>query len=183
MSRQLSSSHIQPRSLSGYQDFFRQNSNPEGGWLEIKIGAGHGIDKAAATDWERSWVAFEDWLLSFSDQPGGTNPKLSIPMGDVVSFRTDNASGKYDILITTTEYKIKLRCPDADEVNKWLFCFQKSVALVYTHLLSDAGAKSKTGARVGDSSADRGGLYVGTNTGSSAGTGTCSEPRARGRAA
>ena len=167
MSRQLSSSHIQPRSLSGYQDFFRQNSNPEGGWLEIKIGAGHGIDKAAATDWERSWVAFEDWLLSFSDQPGGTNPKLSIPMGDVVSFRTDNASGKYDILITTTEYKIKLRCPDADEVNKWLFCFQKSVALVYTHLLSDAGAKSKTGARVGDSSADRGGLYVGTNTGSS----------------
>jgi hypothetical protein len=86
LARQLSSSHIQPRSLSGYQDFFRQNSNPETGWLEVNIGGGRDRDKE--DKWEKAWVAFENRSLSFSQQAGG-NFYLKVPMDQVLSFRTD----------------------------------------------------------------------------------------------
>ena len=46
---------------------------------------------------------------------------------------------RHDILITTTDMgKITLRCPNPDDMKKWLFTFQKSVALVYSYLVGNA---------------------------------------------
>ena len=133
LSRQLSSSHIQPRSLSGYQDFFRQNSNPETGWLDVMISDSAGHTKQ--DKWEHAWVAFENRNLSFSHEAAGSY-HYKVPMDLVMSFKIDSGSVKHDIAITTTDrQKIMLRCPNADEMKKWLFTFQKSVALVYSHLV------------------------------------------------
>jgi hypothetical protein len=80
LSRQMSTSHVTPRSLSGYQDFFRQNSNPENGFLSLRVGK--------TGQYEERYVAFEDSTLSVYASPG--SPKLfSISMDAVVSFRTD----------------------------------------------------------------------------------------------
>ena len=80
LSRQMSTSHITPRSLTGYQDFFRQNSNPENGWLSLRVGK--------TGEWDDRWVAFEDYTLSVYSSPGG-GKLFDIPMDTVVSFRTD----------------------------------------------------------------------------------------------
>jgi hypothetical protein len=80
LSRQMSTSHVQPRSLTGYQDFFRQNSNPENGWLSLKVGR--------TGEWDDRWVAFEDYTFSVYKSPGGAK-LFDIPMDTVVSFRTD----------------------------------------------------------------------------------------------
>ena len=83
LSRQMSTSHVTPRSLTGYQDFFRQNSNPENGWLSLRVGQ--------TGEWDDRWVAFEDYTLSVYGNPGGAK-LFDIPMDTVVSFRTDVSS-------------------------------------------------------------------------------------------
>jgi len=80
LSRQMSTSHVTPRSLTGYQDFFRQNSNPENGWLSLKVGQ--------TGAWDERFAAFEDSTLSIYASPGSTR-LFSISMDSVVSFRTD----------------------------------------------------------------------------------------------
>ena len=80
LSRQMSTSHVTPRSLSGYQDFFRQNSTREDGFLSLKVGK--------TGQYEERYVAFEDSTLSVYSAPGSTK-LFSISMDSVVSFRTD----------------------------------------------------------------------------------------------
>ena len=80
LSRQMSTSHVTPRSLSGYQDFFRQNSNPESGFLSLRVGK--------TGQYEERFVAFEDSTLSVYTSPGSSR-LFSISMDSVVSFRTD----------------------------------------------------------------------------------------------
>ena len=86
LSRQMSTSHVTPRSLTGYQDFFRQNSNPENGWLSLRV--------SQTGDWDDRWVAFEDYTLSVYRSPGGAKI-FDIPMDTVVSFRTDVSVGVF----------------------------------------------------------------------------------------
>jgi len=100
--------------------------------------------------WEHAWVAFENRNLSFAREAAGEYYH-KVPMDLVLSFKIDSGSVKHDILITKTDgQKITLRCPNSDEMKKWLFTFQKSVALVYSHLVGAAsdGAKSTYGSLI-----------------------------------
>lgn len=138
LSRQISSSHVAPRSLLGYQTFFRQNSPSESGWLEIRLG---GADQP----WTKYWAVFDSasGKLSYS-QTVDSQSIDSIPISKVVSFRTVN-TGSNSMLITTTEgAKIHLRAGTADEMKIWLFCFQKSVALVLSHLIEESSFSSSS---------------------------------------
>ena len=61
LSRQASFSHIQPRSLTQYENFFSQSSSREVGWLELKVG-----QRRSEGEWQRRWAVLQDGELSFS---------------------------------------------------------------------------------------------------------------------
>ena len=133
LTRTLSQSHTTPRNLGGYQAFFRQNSIPEAGWLEIRLGISEG--------WVKYWVVFDNAANTMSySQSMNDIPVATIPMNHVVSFRTDSPNS---LLITTTErQQIHLRANSVDELKGWLFCFQKSVALVLSQLIDGTSSTS-----------------------------------------
>ena len=102
LSRQLSSSLITPSSLSGYQDFFRQSSNREEGWLEMKTGG-------REDEWERKYVIFDEGVLRYGPSPEATLELFSaVPMDRVISFRTDNHYGTTTIIIAVSQPSGKL---------------------------------------------------------------------------
>ena len=76
-------SHIQPKNLAGYQDFFRQNSSVEQGWLLRR--------KDNSPDWEKCWVVLEDGVFSFyADRDDVVQDKCErISMDNVISWRTN----------------------------------------------------------------------------------------------
>ena len=156
LSRQISASHYNPRSLSGYEDFFRQNSSPESGWLKVRV------DNERA--WSNRWVDFENWVLSVKDQPGA-QPILNVPMDQVVSFRTDNSFEKESIVVGTTQRKIILQAANSDDMKKWLFCFQKSVAMVYSQLIGQSTGASRKKAVTRSPGAQGGVIAPGMNSG------------------
>lgn len=189
ISRQLSNSLQVPSTLTGYQDFFRKNSNlKEDGWLETMTskdltdhasarhnsdnhgesissninlhGSASGVDQGNGdgmiglpgsngnTGWKKSWVVYENGTLSVG--PGkGARPEdcLIISMDRVISFRTEDAAfGETTIIVTTmardrnsgTREQLRMRASSKDEMHRWLFCFQKSVALVLSNLIESS---------------------------------------------
>ena len=125
LSRQISHSHVMPRQLADFERFFRQSSSREEGMLDIKL--------SYTGNWEKKWVVFDDGVLYLSDSAieYGQN-SLKIAMDRVISIRTD----KSVIVLTTADCKLHMKANAIDEMNKWIFCFQKSVALVLSKLLS-----------------------------------------------
>ena len=165
LSRQMSSSHITPRNLGQYQQFFRQNSIPESGWLEIRLGR--------EESWIKYWVVFDNASskLSYSTAMGGA-PIATISMSEVVSFRTDTPT---TLLITTTEHTMHLRAVNSEELKGWLFCFQKSVALVLSQLIDGASSAAADSAAAAAAAAAAGAARTGSlrrsyNSGSSSGS-------------
>ncbi len=51
-----------------------------------------------------------------------------------------DALGSTGMVISTTDHRLYLRAASVSEMRRWLFCFQRSVALVLTHLLSQKGS-------------------------------------------
>lgn len=90
--------------------------------------------------WVKYWAVFDNASSTLSYFVSVSGQQIaSIQMNTVVSFRTDTANS---MLITTTESKIHLRANNSEEMKGWLFCFQKSVALVLSHLIESSSASS-----------------------------------------
>lgn len=129
LSRQMSVSYNVQNSRIDYQDFFRRNTNKEEGWLLAR----HNIHD----QWVRRWFIFEDSVLRYGpSQTADFSEFIVIPMDKVVSIRTDNAFGKNAFRLTTTDNKLYLQADTADKQRNWLFLFQKSVALVLSHIMA-----------------------------------------------
>ena len=129
----MSSSHIEPRTMSAYQDFFRQNSHPESGYLHLLV-----MDKNTDKDtWEERWVSFENDKLAIYERKNGRKI-FEIQMNQVISFRTDDKYGNDTISINTMQYKIVFKCATHEDLTRWLFCFQKNVASVLSDLIVNA---------------------------------------------
>ena len=97
--RKMSQSHVMPRSMEDFENFFRfstkcddillsimthfrQSSSREDGWLDVKIGR--------QNEWKRQWVVFDDCVLYLSDQPQSDRKMCrAISMDRVISIRTD----------------------------------------------------------------------------------------------
>lgn len=117
--------------------FHRQNSNKEDGWIRMKIG-----NEGA---WQNKWFIFEDGVLKYGASPSAPDATLTqVPMDQVISLKTDNAH-ENTIVITTVNYKLYLNLANTVEMHKWLFAFQKSVALVLTHLMKSAESHATAG--------------------------------------
>lgn len=102
LSRQLSSSLITPSTMSGYQDFFRQSSNREEGWLEVKTGG-------RTDNWEWKYVIFDEGILRYGPAPAAALELFSVvPMDRVISFRTDNHYGTTTIIIAISQPEGKM---------------------------------------------------------------------------
>lgn len=135
LSKQLSASYAAPRNIQHYENFFRQSSNREEGWLDVKI------SQSGRNSWEKMYILFdnsENGFLQVAKSPSHFSEisTIKIPMERVVSFRTENTQGVMTIVLTTTEYKLSLRSSSRDEIQRWLFTFQKSVALVLSQLIT-----------------------------------------------
>lgn len=127
LTRMTSFSHVTPSTLDGYQDFFRRSSNKEDGWIEIKVDSNE--------EWLKVWMIFDDGVLSYGPNPSASDDQFTkLSIDNVISFRTDAISNN-TIVINTTAVKIQLRAMSTDEMRKWLFCFQKSVALLLSRLM------------------------------------------------
>ena len=125
ISRKISHSHVMPRQLADFERFFRQSSSREEGMLDIKL--------SYTGNWEKKWVVFDDGVLYLSDSAiEYGQSSLKIAMDRVISIRTD----KSVIALTTADCELHMKANSIDEMNKWIFCFQKSVALVLSKLLS-----------------------------------------------
>jgi len=137
LTKQVSLSLITPQTLTGYTEFFRQNSHREDGWISVKIGH--------SDAWVNKWFIFDEGVLKYGPHPSSAEGEfVCIPLQNVIKLRAD---GDATILVSTTTQKILLRLATTDEMHKWLFCFQKSVAMVLTHLMSLAyNPSSGTGA-------------------------------------
>lgn len=146
LTRQGSLSLITPPSIMGYQDFFRQNSNREHGWMYIKVGR--------STTWEKRWFVFDNGVLQHANSSKALSYEfVQIPMDTVITLRADKKSTvgvEPTIMITTTENKLYLKLANMEEMTKWLFCFQKAVALVLTHLLEAPSQHSSVPAAGGE---------------------------------
>jgi hypothetical protein len=131
LTRKVSSSHVIPKTLSAYEKFFRSSSNPERGWLEVKYGR--------SALWKKKWVEFADGALRLGqNKETALSDFIIIQMSNVVAIRTDNSlKEETSIFITTTEHRLILRAETKDDMFRWLFCFQKSVALVLSSLLEN----------------------------------------------
>lgn len=82
LSKQVSHSLITPSSLSGYTQFFKQNSFREEGWADVKI------DKDAT--WRKMYFIFDDSVLKYGSGPQAPPSSFaSIPMDNVMSLRAD----------------------------------------------------------------------------------------------
>eukprot|EP00599_Poterioochromonas_sp_BG-1_P005644 CAMPEP_0173144310 /NCGR_PEP_ID=MMETSP1105-20130129/7153_1 /TAXON_ID=2985 /ORGANISM="Ochromonas sp., Strain BG-1" /LENGTH=712 /DNA_ID=CAMNT_0014057959 /DNA_START=152 /DNA_END=2291 /DNA_ORIENTATION=+ len=129
LTKQFSHSLITPSSLSTYQHFFRQNSTNENGFVEVS-------DNNSG-QWTKKWMSYDESVLYFYKDPlTKDQDSFRIPMDKVISFRADNVNGEHPLIsIVTTDKKFKLRLSNIDEMRKWLFCFQKSVALVISHIV------------------------------------------------
>lgn len=127
LSRMTSFSHVTPSTLTGYHDFFRRSSNKEDGWIDIKVDNND--------EWLKRWIIFDDGVLSYGPGPTSSDDQfIKISIDRVISFRTDG-SNINTIIINTTNCKLQLRAMSTDEMRKWLFCFQKSVALLLSRLI------------------------------------------------
>lgn len=97
--RELAVSHKEIRSLSGYLDFFRQNSGVVQAIIERK--------KKSTNNWEEIYVIFEDEVLTFydlaQDSMSPTEIIDSIPMESVATVRTDRRAGDRTITINTID--------------------------------------------------------------------------------
>ena len=165
----------------------RQSSSREEGWLETQMGRGGVWQRkwvvfddgaltladspdAAATSFVPANNNFSDveYISSSSSNTsntssgssGSSDGLMKVPMDHVISLRTDDQYGNTVIQIVTTEGKLLIRAESRDEMRRWLFCFQKSVALVLSKLLlqtpSSASSSSSVagGGRGGTSAAD-----------------------------
>lgn len=110
------------------------------------------------SQWERKWCIFEGNEVRFADSPSSPESEFQkVFMDKVVNLTADVSSlclmpsspltvlqqqspKDPTIKITTTETRLQLKLSDLDQMRSWLFCFQKSSALVLTHILE---AKSK----------------------------------------
>lgn len=118
-------SYIQPRSLSAYEDAF---SFEETGWLDIK--------ESPSSPWERRWFSFTDGELSYtqSQNSGISDPRVVIPIENIMKLISED---KDDCLIViTNDRRITIRSNNIDDLNRWKFSFQKSVALTMTKIKS-----------------------------------------------
>ena len=140
--RQLSFSHIQPKKLADYENFFRQNSSREAGWLLMK--------GEFSENWNKKYVILEDGVFTFSSTDDG-NPEdyESISMDTVVSWRTNSknrlSSEEFLTMTTAGSRKIYLKTEMPREMNRWIFAIQKSVALVLTQIIESNTANIKIG--------------------------------------
>ena len=64
LTRQLSTSHFEVRSLLGYQDFFNRSSSKESGWMEISVD-GKGFK------WYKKYAELCDGALAFTNNAEG----------------------------------------------------------------------------------------------------------------
>ena len=85
-SRMLSVSHTQPRSLIGYEEFFRQNSTKKEGLLELKMNN--------IQNWIRAWFVFESGGLGYyscteDGQPVYSKLIATIPADSITAVRTN----------------------------------------------------------------------------------------------
>jgi len=136
LTKQVSQSLVQPQTLTSYAEFFRQNSSREDGWISVKF--------SKSEDWQHKFFVFEEGVLSYADSE--YSELTNIPMDQVISFKTDTSRGDPTIQIqTTAQGKLILKLTNTAEMNKWLFCFQKSVALVLTHLMRSTERLSPPG--------------------------------------
>ncbi|KAJ1398280.1 hypothetical protein B484DRAFT_424932 [Ochromonadaceae sp. CCMP2298] len=110
LTKQVSMSLITPHTLTGYTDFFRQNSNREDGWISIKIGSND--------TFRNKWVVFDDGELKYAPHPSCRDEEYThVPMNSVVKLRADSSSHA-TILITTLDHEtIFLRLASVDEVS------------------------------------------------------------------
>ena len=82
MTKQVAQSLYNPMTLTGYTEFFRQNSNREDGWADVRI------DKE--TTWRKMWFIFDDGILKYGSGPHAPPSSFaSIPMDNVLSLRAD----------------------------------------------------------------------------------------------
>jgi hypothetical protein len=146
----MSSSYVQPRSLLGYEDFFRQSSSREQGWLEVKM--------IGSDEWSNKYVTLEDGELLFGDNEDAlsSGEGYAVPMDRVISLRTDATLGDTDLALKTTDGKILLRATSKDAMNLWSFAFQKSVALVLTRIRERTSNDLITSSSKGDWTNDLG---------------------------
>ena len=76
--------------------------------------------------------------MSFSsEQSVEPDEKLNIYMDKVVSLKADG-NGEGSIMMSTTDEKIALKAGTKEETSKWIFAFQKSVALVLSKTIDAA---------------------------------------------
>jgi hypothetical protein len=173
--------------MLGYTNFFRQSSSREEGWLETQMGRGgtwlrkfvvfddgaltlaDSPEAAAASiapvnnnfaDAEYVPTSSSSGSSGAASSSGSGNSgdvPMKIPMDHVISLRTDDQYGNTVIQIVTTDGKLLIRAESKEDMRRWLFCFQKSVALVLSRLLlqtppSAASSSSVTGGGRGGTS-------------------------------
>lgn len=134
----ISSSLIDTRNSYAAHQFLRKSTNREEGWLEIDFS-----DKSYnISHGRRCWVVFEcmdadGGMLHIHLDPN-SEAILSVPISSVLSCKADNAT-RCIKLQTTGDQKLNLRASDSEEMKRWLFTLQKSVALLISLLTSENG--------------------------------------------
>lgn len=127
LTKQYSNS-LQVPSAFLYEHAFRRIS--EVGWLEIK-----NVTSPHNQQWEKRWFEFSDGTLKYSISPTDTTNVTTIPIEDIIRLVTDNKS-RNTIVMKTLHEKICLRTESPDDMNRWIFAFQKSVAMALTRIKS-----------------------------------------------
>lgn len=135
MKQQVSASVSQPRTLQQYQDAFLSKQN-ESGWLHVKWKRVGTYSEWTSPDWTSYWCVFEEGVLTFAvSEASKVDDRKSIKIETVVSLRADAGKDAPCInIITTDQVDVNLKANSKDENNKWIFAFQKSVALVLSTL-------------------------------------------------
>ncbi len=167
----MSHSHIQVRDINQWENFFQQRTkDKEEGWLNVKE---VGIDeKEHMKEYHRKWATLEDGKLKFCSVKTTTSndthdhhiatagvleksDDIVIDMKDVVSLTSKSLDGNRVVIKTKHEDRIYLRADAQDEMSRWTFAFQKSVALVLSQLLKSGESRDR---RIRETSIDSHGM-------------------------
>jgi len=153
--KKISSSLIEP-TLLGYQNAFARNAT-EIGWLDVT--KDKGSKGGAEPVWERRWFELKDGVIrhAASDTAEDMSNSVRIPIENIIRLVTGNKRRRPSWMLThthieggqdddppapqhlitmkTTHEKLILRAESADDLNRWVFAFQKSVALAMTKIM------------------------------------------------
>lgn len=142
LKKKISSSLVEPSTLWGYESAFARNAN-ETGWLDITKGG-------APPNWQRRWFELKNGVIRYapSAEDKDIGDSVFIPIENIIRLVIDKkknhhnsksecseaTSSEHLITMKTTHEKLILRADTNDDLHRWVFAFQRSVALAMTKI-------------------------------------------------